>query len=68
MATMSCPSCGESVSLGETGVTFKHVFRANGLSSMYHDDTLVHECDAEPARRFQAQHDEVASNRWGARL
>jgi hypothetical protein len=54
MATMCCPSCGESVDLGESGVTFKHTFHASGRSSMFHDETLVHECDVKAP---QAQHE-----------
>ncbi len=68
MATMHCPSCGEAVELGTTGVTFKHVFRANGVSSMFHDEALVHECDVELAEQFQAKDDEFMRDRWGARL
>jgi hypothetical protein len=39
MATMHCPRCGEPVALGDIGVTFKHVFHADGRSSMFHGDT-----------------------------
>jgi nitrate/TMAO reductase-like tetraheme cytochrome c subunit len=68
MAVMRCPSCGESVELAKTGMTFKHVFRPSGVSSMFHDETLVHQCDAEVAERFQAQHEHVSSARWYVRL
>jgi hypothetical protein len=61
MATMRCPSCGESVDLGENGVTFKHIFRGSGVSSMFHDETLVHECDAEALREFEAEHEATSA-------
>jgi hypothetical protein len=54
MTTMRCPSCGESVELGETGVTFRHIFRASGQSSMFHDEQLVHECNIETLRTSAA--------------
>jgi hypothetical protein len=70
MATMHCPSCGEPVVLGDIGVTFKHVFHADGRSSMFHGDTLVHECIADVAQAWQTRHDDSgsASDRWGARF
>ncbi len=68
MATMHCPSCGEAVELADTGVTFKHVFRTSGVSSMFHDDRLVHECNVDLAQVFQAQRDDVVSERWSIRL
>lgn len=62
MTTMRCPSCGEPVELGPDGVTFRHVVRADGqLSSMFHDDKLVHECDDERARAFQGRGQVVRS-------
>ena len=61
MVTMRCPSCGDPVELAQTGVTFKHVFHANGQSSMFHDEALVHECELEAVRSFEAQQQEVAS-------
>jgi hypothetical protein len=68
MTTMRCPSCGEPVELGEDGVTFKHVVRANRqLSSMFHNETLVHQCDAEMARVSQGSAQE-RSERLGLRL
>jgi hypothetical protein len=56
MMTMRCPSCGEPVELGADGVTFKHVIHADGQSStMFHDGTLVHQCDQETARVWQGR-------------
>jgi hypothetical protein len=69
--TMRCPSCGEPVALGEDGVTFKHIFRADGRSSsMFHDGTLVHQCDVATAQAWQGLHNDAGSalDGWRIRL
>jgi hypothetical protein len=69
LAKMCCPSCGEYVELGESGVTFKHIFRASGGSFMFHDEQLVHECDVEAMRAFEAEHESAPAfscDAWAA--